>query len=78
MVTFFKSSPNNVPALPYTPKGKLFELLGRCDDAIYSVVDLTTGKTPDLMTWLEKEFGKQITTRTWQTVQRLLKKLNEM
>jgi hypothetical protein len=41
------------------------------------VIDLTSAKTPDLMRWLEKEFGKEITTRTYKTVQRILKKLDE-
>jgi hypothetical protein len=32
------------------------------------VVDLSGATTPDLMAWLEKQFGKEITTRTWKTV----------
>jgi hypothetical protein len=44
--------------------------------AICSVIDLTGSKTPDLMVWLEKQFGKQITTRTWKTVGRILRKLD--
>lgn len=30
------------------------------------------GYTPDLMTWLDKQFGKAITTRTWKTVGKIL------
>jgi hypothetical protein len=41
-----------------------------------SVIDLTGSKTPDLMVWLEKQFGKQITMRTWKTVGRILGKLD--
>ena len=33
------------------------------------------GKTPDFMSWLEKSYSKDITTRTWLTVQRIVKKL---
>ena len=33
------------------------------------------GKTPDFMSWLEKSYGKDITTRTWLTVQRIVRKL---
>jgi hypothetical protein len=29
------------------------------------------------MRWLEKEFGKEITTRTWKTVGRILKRMDE-
>lgn len=77
-VTFFKSFPQNLPVLPYRPDGKSFEIIAKIDDSICCVVDLTTGKTPDMMSWLEREYGKQITTRTWLTVNRLLKKLDEM
>src|SRR5699024_11164326 len=31
--------------------------------------------TPDFMSWLDKTFGKDITTRTWLTVHRIIKKL---
>jgi hypothetical protein len=48
-----------------------YTLLGMYDGAICSVVDLTGAKTPDLMLWLEKKFGKEITTRTWKTVERI-------
>ncbi|MEE6286723.1 DUF1697 domain-containing protein [Georgenia sp. MJ173] len=34
------------------------------------------GKTPSFMAWLDKTYGKDITTRTWLTVQRIVKKLD--
>jgi uncharacterized protein (DUF1697 family) len=40
-----------------------------------TVVDLTTAKTPDFMRALEKEHGKAMTTRTWKTIGRILKKM---
>jgi hypothetical protein len=43
---------------------------------VCSVVDLTGATTPDLMAWLEKRFGKAITTRTWKTVGRILNRLD--
>lgn len=33
------------------------------------------GRTPDFMAWLEKTYGKDITTRTWLTVQRIVRKM---
>lgn len=33
------------------------------------------GKTPDFMRWLDRTYGKDITTRTWLTVQRIVAKL---
>jgi uncharacterized protein (DUF1697 family) len=75
-VTFFKQAPADLPPLPFTPEGKSFELAAMVDGALCCVVDLTTGKTPDLMAWLERRFGKAITTRTYNTVTRMIQKLN--
>ncbi len=33
------------------------------------------GRTPDFMAWLDRTYGKDITTRTWLTVQRIVTKL---
>lgn len=33
------------------------------------------GRTPDFMSWLDRTYGKAITTRTWLTVQRIVRKL---
>jgi uncharacterized protein (DUF1697 family) len=40
-----------------------------------TVIDLSTRKTPDFMREAEKKYGKEITTRTWKTVDRILKKM---
>jgi uncharacterized protein (DUF1697 family) len=77
-VTFFKIPPKVLQSLPHQPEGKSFELLASIDGALCCCVDLTAGKTPDLMAWLERQYGKQLTTRTWKTIGRLLVKLHEM
>jgi uncharacterized protein (DUF1697 family) len=41
-----------------------------------NIIDTKSAKTPDMMRILEKKFGKQITTRTWATVGRILKKMD--
>jgi uncharacterized protein (DUF1697 family) len=33
------------------------------------------GKSPDLMSWLERSYGKDITTRSWLTVQRIVERI---
>ena len=43
--------------------------------AVPSVSSLTITTGPDFMTALEKQHGKEITTRTWKTVHRILVKL---
>lgn len=74
-VTFFKTPPKDLPKLPYKPEGKAFELVASINGALCCVVDLTTGKTPDMMQWLERKYGKHLTTRTWSTITRMLTKL---
>ena len=72
-VTFLKNDPATTIKFPIRSEKGDYKVLGLFCNAICSVVDLTTGKTPNLMSWLEKEFGKQITTRTWKTVEKILK-----
>jgi uncharacterized protein (DUF1697 family) len=46
----------------------------RSTRAVLAVTD-DTGDGPSFMAWLEKAFGKGITTRSWLTVQRIVRKL---
>ena len=72
-VTFLKKRRKIDIKFPYKVDNRDYTLLGMYGGAICSVIDLTSAKTPDLMVWLEKKFGKEITTRTWKTVERILK-----
>ncbi len=67
------------PALPAEHRDGLSRLVGY-DPAARAVLAVTDnsvpGRTPDFMVWLEKNYGKDITTRTWLTVQRIVKKLD--
>lgn len=76
LVTFFKNDTKVPYKLPYSPPGKPYELIETLDNALFTVTDNTIIKTTDLMSWLEKEFGKEITSRTWLTVHRILKNMN--
>ncbi len=68
-VTFLKSKPKTALKIPYTSPDKTLRILKVADDAVFSVVTLTpTSRTVDSMGILEKEFGKNITTRNWNTV----------
>ncbi len=75
-VTFLKHDPNLDVPLPYTPETGLYTVVAIDDGVVCSVVDLTGSRTPDLMRWLEKTLGKEITTRSWKTVHRILRKLS--
>ena len=70
-VTFLKKKRKTDIKFPYKVDNRDYMLLGLYDGAIYSVIDLTSAKTPELMLWIEKQFGKEITTRTWKTVERI-------
>jgi len=73
-VTFLKDRSGRIRKLP--AEGKGFTILGIFDDVVCSVVDLSSTKTPQLMSDLEKEFGKNITTRSWITVMRIASRYN--
>jgi uncharacterized protein (DUF1697 family) len=75
--TFLKAVPRVKMKFPIRPEKKAFQLLGLYGEAVCSVIDTSKTKTPELMNFLEKQFGKQITTRTWKTVHRILRKLAE-
>lgn len=75
-VTFLKNPPEVKLKFPHQVENRAYRLLGLHDCAVFSVIDLTGSKTPDLMSWLEKQFGKKITTRTWKTVGKILDKLH--
>jgi uncharacterized protein (DUF1697 family) len=74
-VTFLKHPTRLKFDLPYRIENRDYEILALYDRAVCCVLDQTSSKTPDLMVWLEKQFGKEITTRTWKTVERLIKGL---
>lgn len=76
-VTFLKERPRTALSFPYRPPDRDYTILGLYGREICSVIDLTSAKTPDLMAWMEKEFGKAITTRTYNTVRRILRRFNE-
>jgi hypothetical protein len=40
---------------------------------VCSVVDLSGASSPDLMRVLDKTFGDEVTTRSWNTVERIVK-----
>src|SRR5919201_2996982 len=60
-VTFVKTKPGKRLKFPYRPHGKAYTLVALYGRDICSVIDLKAASTPDLMTWLEREFGRAIT-----------------
>lgn len=74
-VTFLKRAQKaKTIKIPYSTPGGEFRILKVTPTEIISVLQLEEGKrTPDLMNIIEKEFGKEVTTRNWNTVLRLTK-----
>ncbi len=71
-VTFLKEEPKSALKIPYESPDKTLRILRVADGAVFSVVTLTaTSGSVDSMSILEKEFGKSITTRNWNTVVKL-------
>jgi uncharacterized protein (DUF1697 family) len=69
LVTFFKAKPKEMIS-----NSRFYD----ADDvnALCSVIDASKLGTPDFMAKADKQFGKdQITSRTWLTIQRILKKM---
>lgn len=80
LVTFLKKQPDTMPMnIPYSSPDGISAILeyDKASNAVFSVSDATTTKTPDVMRRLEKEFGKDITSRSWNTVQRIQKKFSK-
>ena len=77
--TFLKAAaalPNVLPSDPDRPTR-----VARYDAAARAVLAVTDNSDPregsDFMRWLEKTYSKDITTRSWLTVQRVLTKLED-
>ncbi|HEY9556222.1 MAG TPA: DUF1697 domain-containing protein [Acidimicrobiales bacterium] len=69
-VTFLKRPQPDVE-LPVAGDGA--EVLAAAEQAVFSLVDSTRAQTPNIMAVLERAYGREISTRTLQTVHRILK-----
>jgi uncharacterized protein (DUF1697 family) len=73
-VSFLSEKEKSTLKIPYVSPEKDFEILSKTDAEVCSVLTVIPGQgTPKAMEILEKEFGKNITTRNWNTVIKLLK-----
>src|ERR1051325_9504959 len=65
IVTFLRAKPSSPPELPIERDGARILVMKRWEVVGAS---LRTPKGPVFMTLIEKTFGKDVTTRTWDTV----------
>lgn len=76
-VSFLKETPEENVTLPWISEDKSFRIIAVRNRIVCSVLDLSATKTPTGMDFLEKLFGKNITTRNWNTLIRIGNKLIE-
>jgi uncharacterized protein (DUF1697 family) len=75
LVTFAKCRLKPDFAYPHKPEDKEYRIVGATSREMFSVTDTTAATSPDVMGWMERQFGKEITSRTWLTVGRILRKM---
>lgn len=77
-VSFIRTDTVSHPQLPYTSEDGSFSIIKIIDKTIISVLDLSIAGTPQAMEVIERFYGKDITTRNWNTIKRIEKKLESV
>jgi uncharacterized protein (DUF1697 family) len=73
-ITFLVDKPKSKLKIPYETPEKDCKILEVTNREVCCAITLSPGRgTTELMGFLEKEFGKNITTRSWNTIGRILK-----
>ncbi len=73
-VTFLSEPSTSSLKIPYASDDGNFRILSATPREVVSVLIVTPDRgTVDLMGIIEKEFGKKVTTRNWNTIERVLK-----
>jgi uncharacterized protein (DUF1697 family) len=75
LVTFSKHPLEIDFDVPFRPADDDWSIIGATSRELFSVTDTTSATTPNVMSWLEGQLGKEITSRTWLTVERILKRM---
>ena len=73
-VTFLKNDRDAAIALPWKSPDGAYRILEKRDRMIFSVLDLSLSQTPKAMEVLEQFYGREATTRNWNTIERIVKK----
>lgn len=74
-VSFLKENNQFELELPWVSSDNSFKIIESRNKIILSVLDLSISKTPKAMEGLAKFYGKNITTRNWKTIERIVQKL---
>lgn len=72
-ITFFNKPIHFLGSLPYESEDHTFQIMKASERELYTLrYPLKDGTTTRVMTWIDKTFGKDNTTRNWNTIQKLL------
>lgn len=74
-VSFLKEEKKPDFSLPWSSEDGSFRIFSDNNRSIISILDLSISGTPQAMDFLEKQYGKDITTRNWKTINRIIAKL---
>lgn len=75
-VSFLRREPKNTLEIPWQSDDGSYKVLSMQNKTIISVLDLSLSKTPKAMEVIERTFGKDVTTRNWNTLIRIVNKIN--
>lgn len=73
-ISFLKKELNTKLSLLWKSGDGSYKILKEMDKSVLSVLDLSISKSTKAMEELEKHYGNDITTRNWNTIERILKK----
>ena len=73
-VSFSKHNIAKKMILPWNSSDKSFQILDVQKKVVLSILDLSISGSPKAMKILEQEFGKEVTTRNWNTLERIAQK----
>jgi hypothetical protein len=74
-VTFLSEIPKGGLKIPYESPDKNFKILRSTGNEVFSALTLSSNTgISDLVSLLEKEFGRKITTRNWNSILKVLER----
>lgn len=74
-VSFLPNNASHDIEIPWESDDHSFQIIDRRSEILCSVLDLSISKTTIAMGIIEKNYGKNVTTRNWNTIVRIGKKL---
>lgn len=74
-ISFLKDDSVAEIQLPWTSDDNSYQIIVEREKTILSILDLSLSQTTKAMGILEVMYGKKITTRNWNTIERIIKKI---